>query len=312
MQLKLAHSLLATKFLRPKRPDYYRDFSERQVSDWTAALGETPEAAMKRLVEEGLLVQCADLAETELTGAFDSCCTVAQLYALLRARRLGAAGRKAELIQRLAKADLAAIRSILAEQDLVQCSASGRLLSQAWTARVSQLRTTVRAELEERRFEDAVAAGEQFDQELGFPRWEFQGRREAAHVHLIMHSSPAILSAVPLATLENFRISAAAYYICGANDIPQSDAPIEGCRLPNDTAVRMILFSASWRRNMAQLRSGGIQRVRHTAILADANTCEVCRQLHGCEWLLDEAPELPHQNCANVVLGCRCFYSAVF
>jgi len=315
MLLRLAHRLLASKFLRPRALSYFADSGDtsgRRAKEWAAALAETPSSAITRLFDQGYLVRCADLDERELSEAFHNVCTVAEIRELLRARELNVTGKKAELIKRLAENDSEAIRRVLTEHDLLQCSDAGRSLAEQWAASVAALLNDARQAILRGALDEAVRLSIAFDEELGFPKWDFQGCPEATHLARIVSAAPAILSEVSVGTLQNLRLNAAMWYVCGEYFTPPSADTAEGSSLPVDAAIRMVLFSASWRRNMDRFRAAGISRVRHFALVADTNTCETCRQLHGRVWLLDDAPELPHEQCGNRELGCRCLYEPVW
>jgi hypothetical protein len=51
---RLAHSLFLSRFLRPALPNL--NGNERQLAEWTTALGESPESALDRFKTAGLLV----------------------------------------------------------------------------------------------------------------------------------------------------------------------------------------------------------------------------------------------------------------
>jgi hypothetical protein len=315
MPFRLAHYLLASKFLRPKAPSYFtesQDPSGRRTSGWTAALGETPSSAIKHLLEQGYFVRCGDLTGPELSAAIDTSCTVAEIRPLLQTHQLRTSGRKAELIERLAQEFPETLRSVLRDRGLVQCSGAGRLFAQQWTDRVATLLADVRGDLERKAFGEAAERSIAFDDELGFPKWEFEGRPEGAQLARIAQANPAILRGVPPAVLENLRFTTELCYVCGRYYTPPSGESVEGSPLPSDAAVRMVLFSANWQRSMEQFRLAGITHVEHFAVVEDPNTCETCKQLHGRKWPVGEAPELPHPGCMNSILGCRCLYSPVF
>jgi hypothetical protein len=314
MLFRLAHRLLASKFLRQRDPSYFTDARDQSIGRakaWSAALAETPSSAITRLIEGGYLVRCADLGEPELSAAFHSVCTVAEIRELLRARDLTLTGKKAELITRLAKNDPEAIRRMLKQRDLLQCSDAGRALAKDWAASVLALQDNIRQAIIRTMFDEAVQRKITFDEELGFPRWEFQGCPEATHLERIVSAAPSILGAVSVETLQKLRLNAAMWYVCGEYFTPPS-GNVEESRLPMETAIRMILFSASWRRNIDQFRAAGISRVRHSAVMANTSTCDTCRQLHGREWLVGDAPELPSELCGNQELGCRCSYEPIW
>ena len=90
-----AHMRLLSKFLRPRVAE---DFSKTS-GYWEKQLGETPQKAIERFLDEGVLVH-ADFSE-HLTSKFK----VTELKGMLEVRGLPVSGRKSELISRLVHAD---------------------------------------------------------------------------------------------------------------------------------------------------------------------------------------------------------------
>jgi SPP1 gp7 family putative phage head morphogenesis protein len=77
--------------------------------------------------------------------------------------------------------------------------------------------------------------------------------------------------------------------------------------LDNDSAARMLLFSAQSKISLKQYRESKI--IKYVKIMASPNSCESCKKLNGNRYKIDEAQELPNPNC-TYELGCRCLYSA--
>jgi len=248
MIFRLAHRLLASKFLRPRPLSDFSDSGDpsgRRAKQWSAALAETPSSAITRLLERGYLLRCADLNEPELSASFQSVCIIPEIRELLRARGLKVTGKKAELIKRLGENDSHAIRRVLRERELLQCSNVGRGLAEEWAASVVALQNDVRQAIVGGALDEAVRRSITFDEELGFPKWEFQGCPEAAHLARIVSAAPAILGGVSVETLQSLKLNAAMWYVCGEYFIPSSGETTQGSNLPLDTAIRMVLFSAS-------------------------------------------------------------------
>ena len=80
-----------------------------------------------------------------------------------------------------------------------------------------------------------------------------------------------------------------------------------GLSMDNDSAARMLLFSAEHKQKLKQYSESGF--VKYVGILATANSCESCKKLEGKRYKLNEAPILPNPSCTHE-LGCRCVYLA--
>ena len=85
-----AHLLLLSKFIRGQEVSY---FVKR--GNWEKVLNESPQRAIKRFIDEGMLVN-ADLS-TLVSYKYK----VTELKDLLKQRRLGVSGTKDVLVQRL-------------------------------------------------------------------------------------------------------------------------------------------------------------------------------------------------------------------
>lgn len=75
-------------------------------------------------------------------------------------------------------------------------------------------------------------------------------------------------------------------------------------------SARMLCFFVRWQNTMAQVKSlGGKIGITILACNHQYTTCEACLSGSGRMFTVDEAPELPHEEC-TCAIDCRCFASA--
>jgi hypothetical protein len=117
---RLAHSLFLSRFLRPALP--HLNGNERQLAEWTTALGKSPESALDRFKTAGLLVPFSPTGDDMLASAVDSIYGVAQLKVMLKSRALKLSGKKNELVVRLLAGDSQGLAREIGDLGLFHCS----------------------------------------------------------------------------------------------------------------------------------------------------------------------------------------------
>lgn len=299
-----AHLLLLSRFLRPRDA---RSF-DGDVH-WRAVLGEPPERAVRRLMEQGLL-EPAGLAE-RLEVKF----TADELRRLLRGRGLPVCGHKADLARRLATEAPDVAERAVAGFDALWCTDAGRVLAQEYLAAERQQRRQAEEEslraVREGRLRDAVRVVAEYERQQVFPRgvgidwdrldldaWEALLRR-------IFACRPGILAGVPEDRLEALRV-AAIMELWGTNGCEDGWLPggfETGARFDPSTAARMIVFHVTHLRDLEELRRAGVKAVRMLGCGEDS--CEACRAIAAKVYPIARVPELPHPRCSHEV-GCRC------
>ena len=139
--------------------------------------------------------------------------------------------------------------------------------------------------------------------------------RGVDHLKLVFSSKPKILNSVSEERLDHLRVAAGTALLLGVTRFKDylPEGFNTGLGMDNDSAVRMVLFRADHEDDMAQARLTGATKVRLTASnSADdfSGVCENCKALHGKEWDLKKAPELPLKDCSSKY-GCRCLMLAI-
>lgn len=304
---RLAHSLLLSRLARPCIPRL--DGDARQLGGWTTALGETPQSAIERFKQVKLLVPFAPVGSEALALALGSIYGVAQLKPMLKARALKVSGKKDELIARLLLADTDGVSREIASLGLYHCSDAGRDLASKLEERKEQACAAAVAAIRAKDYSLAIRVYQSIEDDLGFPKWEFEGAARPELIELVMNVKPRILGDCSEAVLAKLRLAMALQCLSGRHAPKGLLRDVEtGIRLDAETAARMIYFLARHAEDMRQWRQVGVTQVTH---LAAGDSCAVCVGLNGQAWGINEAPELPHAQCTNDEYGCRCLYLPV-
>jgi len=289
-----AHLLFLTDFIRPRALDE----PAWSTGYWDSVLGESPWEAVKRFLDEGILVP------VDVNHALDHKFTVPQLKEMLRERGLKVSGRKAELITRLVEADPDGMKEIAVGLSLVWCSEQGRKIAEQYLAEQEEERAKVQQQVREllkaHEFEQASRIVANYEAKQVFPRglnidWKHHDpARDVEILKAIFTSKPKALGQVSEETLEVFRMYAATEYLWGTTE-----------KLQAIDEVRLISSDAQFRVNIAEFRRRGVRTVEiQTA--DDKSVCPECRALEGRTFMIDEVPSLPYERCTSE-FGCRCW-----
>lgn len=298
-----AHMLLLSKFLRPRVPD---DFV--QSAPWKAALRETPRKAIKRYLHEGLLekVHLHDCLDYKYRGP--------ELRLMLEQMGSPAWGHKAELIQRLIDADPRSARAAVRGLRLLRCSEKGQAIAAQFLAQRRESRakldSQVLSALQQGRIREATQRIATFETQQALPRtidgpWKrYDTSTDFAILKAIFQGKPGILGSLGEDHMHCLRLAAAMMHLCGTEEcqawLPDRfQVPL---RIDNETAARMILFSAYHRCNVVSFLAAGIDTV---GIQTRHNPCPACQAIAQRTYPISEVPELPYEACSHE-MGCRC------
>ncbi len=301
-----AHLLLLSKFIHGQEASYFIKWG-----NWEKILNESPQRAIKRFIDEGMLVN-ADLS-TLLSYKYK----VNELKDLLKQRKLAMSGTKDELVQRLIHVDNEGMTKLTAGMELLRCTQTGREIAEQYTASEREKRTKVEQQaidyLAKRMFKEASLTVADYEAEQAFPRgigidWKhYNHKRQIETLISIFNNKPEILSKLEDTKLEPLRIGAAMMELWGENTASKwLPANFEtGLSIDNDSAARMLLFNSQHKETLKQYGESGV--IQYVEILATPNSCESCKKLQGKRYKLNEAPKLPNPSCTHE-LGCRCVY----
>ncbi|MHB8654319.1 MAG: SAP domain-containing protein [Terriglobia bacterium] len=324
----LAHCQLLSRFAQPRPrlayPDSTNDWAYRR---WKVPLGESEREAIERFLKAGLLVYCT--VPEQLDWGF----TLAQLKGFLRDRGLKLSGSKFEVVDRLYRADpaamekagAAAIQRAGAECILLKCSETGLRLVAEYMAIEREVGQKALDALRNGDFESAISTVVAFEDRLGFPASPLMSAEDARKaacecIPLAFAAKPKILSAVSEDVMRCLCFTAAASYLsvlcrgdregkCFAPDAEMIKGLKTGLDMENRAALGMIVSHVNYQHNKAiWKRIGVVSRVRLCAVHRPElglNPCQACRDLDGREWPIEEVPDLPYQYC-TAKLGCRC------
>jgi hypothetical protein len=298
-----AHLLFLSRFRNPRPLD---DFSKSDT--WKAVLGEAPGKAIERFLDEGLLEQAS------LEGLLDYKHKVSELKSMLEQRGLPVSGRKAELIERLIRADPEGMRKTTRGLNVLRCTEQGQMIAEEYLAQEKKERAKAEEQvlqaLRQRKFKEASQIVTAFEARQVFPRginidWKhYSPTHYVAMLKTMFGGRPKILSSLDDQQMEYLRIAAGMTYLWGTNQADNwlPDNFETGLIMDNDAAARMIFFYASHQLNVAQYRAAGAKTVE---ILATDNSCSACKKLAKRKYKLGEVPELPYEKCTSE-MGCRC------
>ena len=209
-----AHLLLLSKFISAQEASYFAKSGE-----WDKVLRESPEKAIRRFVDEGVLTR-ADLAAV-LSYKYNA----SELRDLLKQRKLAVSGAKAELVQRLIQADKEGTMKLASGSALLTCTEAGRKIAEQYLASEKNKRIEVEqrviGSLANRMFEEASSAVANYEAEQVFSRgmgidWKhYDHKREVQILNSIFNDKPEIVCLLGDAKLEPLRIAAAMMALWG-------------------------------------------------------------------------------------------------
>ena len=233
---------------------------------------------------------------------------VVQLKAMLELRGLKISGRKDELIARLVDADSEGLLREILALGLYQCSDAGRKLADRFEERKQRAHANSVAAINSRDYARAIREYQAIEDDLGFPKWEFEGSPRPELIELVMTVTPTILDGCSAEVMSQLRMAMALQCLSGRH-VPKNllRGVDTGIRLDAETAARMIYFLA---RHTEDIQKWKQMRVAHVTHFAAAGSCPVCTSFNGQKWRIDQAPELPHAQCTHQY-GCRCLYQPV-
>jgi len=306
-----AHLLFLSKFLYPKTTQEFA-----KLDYWKDVLAEAPDKAIKRFMNEGLLVS-PGLPE-HLAYRYK----VSELQAILKQRSLSVSGRKAELISRLIEADPGGMKSAVAGLTVLECSEHGREIANQYLASEKEKRDATDREalvmLQKGKFKEASLVVAAYEAKQVFPRgigidWKnYNPTHTVAILRAIFAGRPKILARLDEGKLGPLRLAAGMMELWGVNKARGWLPPDfeTGPVMDNDAAARMLAFYAWHQVRMEEYRKSDFVKSVEVLTANDEHVCEACRNLATKEYKLSEVPELPYEKCTSE-MGCRCGVSGV-
>ncbi|HNW79887.1 MAG TPA: SAP domain-containing protein [Methanoregulaceae archaeon] len=302
-QFSKAHLLLLSKFLYPRKKDYYG-----KINEWLDVLHQPSEEAIETLLEEGLL------REASLQEKIDCQFYLNELKSMLKEKKLPTSGKKALLIERLITADESGMKSLVGGESILICSEKGRLIAEEYLEREHTFRQNteqiVLNYLLNGNYPEAIGAVISFEAKQVFQRgmgidWKnYNSKSDENILQFIFSNTPKILNEYSREEIEILRPAAAMMYLWGTN-IAKNWIPIDfptSHRYDADTAARMILFHALTLNSIYRYKEWGYKSVE---ILTTHDSCENCKRHSGKIFDINSIIELPNPECTHPY-GCRC------
>lgn len=302
-RLSEAHLQLLSRFLLAQRVE---NVAQPYLED---ALGEKPDAAIKRFMAEGMLVPAS--LQNRLLATYGT----AELKALLRERGLKVSGTKDSLIERLTSADPQGMAAKVAKLNIYECSPEARTMAEQYTGNQWADKNAAFAEsiafLRAHEFQQASLVVSSYESRQVFKRgvgvdWSNPDTLgDVRDLRTIFSARPGILAGLPEDAWESLRVAAGMMLLWGKNRatewLPANFVGIERFD-DDDTAARMLVFYARSQRDLEAYRQAGVTKVR---VLGCDDSCSACRRLMSGTYALANVPELPHPGCTHEI-GCRC------
>jgi SAP domain len=300
------HLFLLSKFIRAQEPKYF--YSNQEY--WGRILGESPQKAIKRFVEEEILVR------PSLDFLVSYKYKVTELKGMLRQQGMPISGKKDELANRIIQVDEEAMENLVSETELLVCTQLGREIAEQYKASENEKRSNVEKQifdyLTQRMLGEAsLLAGSYIDglmetHGLGKSWKRPSPEFEAGVLKIIFNNKPEILSNLDETKLETLRMGAAMLELLGTNSATKRLPPNfeTGLTIDNDSAARMLLFNAMSIIHLKQYKESSLKYVE---VLGATTSCSFCKNIAGKRYAINEAPTLPNPKCTHE-LGCRCVY----
>jgi len=135
-------------------------------------------------------VQFSPTDDAPLAFAVASIYGVAQLKAMLKSRALSVRGKKSELIALLLAADSQGIAREIGNLGLFHCSCEGAELAAVFKVRKEEAKRNAITAIEARDYPRAILQYQAIENDLGFPKWEFERAPSPAFIELVMTVNP--------------------------------------------------------------------------------------------------------------------------
>jgi hypothetical protein len=283
-----------------------RDTSAFIQDYWTEALGEKASTTINRLVRAGMLTPAT--VRTKLAVS----CTVPMLKGLLKERGLSTTGRKEQCIDRLVVNDPAGIAARVASLSVFECTTGGRAAVESFVAARSEQSRVAKERcmqlLNEGDLDGAVEASRSgpasiFDNANAI---ELSTTKEIEFLKLILGKPPRLLKDLSPENMRYVQIAAAMGHLWGSRNGEKwlPDTVTGSGVLDRETTVRMVLFFAKSRWDLARWKEIDIRKVE-VSVVGDAISCPQCQEIAGKVFCVNQVPEIPYEKCTSE-MGCRC------
>lgn len=167
--------------------------------------------------------------------------------------------------------------------------------------------------LRQNKIEQAIKLAEDWEASKGFPKDPLFGGINSAALLEAMTVRAECLAGLADQVLGVIREAACLAFLFGRNPTQTQLRGLEtGIRYDAISSLRLLIAAAH---HSAERKSWLAENIVTSVSILCANgasqfegVCPTCRELHGHEWTLEKAPELPLTICTSPT-GCRCSWS---
>lgn len=306
-----AHHELLSRFITCESINYFTQ-DETVFSAWKEALGESPEKAIKRFINEEYLTKA------EPSAVLDKVYKLPDLKSFCAERGLKVSGKKSELIERLMRIDESGLREITSQKPIYSCTQKGLAIAKAHISIKEKAQQGVAEALKKRDYFQAATLMIDFEKQQVFPRgmginWKTINPKEFVQgLKQLFETTPDILLHIPEEKLNLLKEYAGAAYLWGGKAKLPSNMENVSEKYDNEVCLNMLTIYAMQRNTLANYgkNSDVVKGVR--ILLADDDACEECKKIGNKTYLIESGniPQLPYYRCSNKK-GCRCCYLPV-
>lgn len=309
--------------------DLLRKFDERPMSQsdlkmffdnqgWEEALGMPVSEAFAFLKDKDLVREAR--SSTDLVFLANALLSVSELKNLLKKESLKLAGKKADLVNRIADSNPCLLAESISSQVYFVATDRGRALVaervRERRSRRERCELAILLLLKDAQVVEAIHTWNQYAEAERFSTTIEGGRvsREIGILRGISEGSCAYLeSRLPLKAIDCLRLYAAMMHLCGKSlsqaALDQLRPDIErfkqlGGDIAPDLAARMLTFYAIGQESLRSFKEMGYALLRTSAC---GDSCDFCQSQSAVTYSIELAPELPHRFCTHDS-GCRCTY----
>jgi hypothetical protein len=286
-------------------------FEEIRKDIWNEVLPENVDKTITNLINRSLV------QESSLAMKLDYSYKLTDLKAFLKSHNQKVSGRKAELISLSLQFSNDSFVKKIEKQKIFGLTPFGEETVARYFEFITNERNNAEEKviqyLEKQEFTLAVQTMVDFESKQVFPRgmginWnKYNINSDINSLKFIFSQFPKYLKNIEIDKRKPLLIAGAMSYLWGTGNgtkwLPEGF--ITNSPIGNDVAVNAITLRLYSYRSMEQYKSSGV--LDGVSILACKDSCEECKKLEGKVFKLDNAPELPYENC-KCLKGCRCCY----
>jgi SAP domain. len=298
-----AHLMALEQFLCAKRadvglPDY-----------WESALNSPPKYIIEQFIKDGLLIPLS------LVESIQSHFKLSEMKEQAKSLGLAVSGKKEDLAKRLANENQNEMTRFFDEYPVLICSEEAKRAVETYRKdkekSFEKTITSIKLSLNDGNFMDAVITAREYRKNeikiqppnsLAIKTPQPSVKDDIQHIECIFKIRPKILKELDYDDWKPLSVVVAMGYLLGVMPTTWLPESFKGLtKFGNAVTLKMMNFHLNHLSRMKKLRSLGIKKVK----IMGGCECDACKQLSGKTFLIENAPELPYEQC-NHYQGCRC------